>query len=495
MTVLQLLRTDRKVQWILSIGLLVQLLFCFTAVGFLHPDQHFQIIEFSSYQLGEPSGATSVWELTSQIRPTLQVYFFSAFIKACRSIGIMDAYSQMTIIRTICGLVAFVLFNAMGLFYFKNNRRILYLVLLLTCFSWTLPYIRTFYSSEMASSVVFFGAVLLYETTRERQRFFPFLLTGFLLALSFYLRFQTAFAIAGFGLWWLLFDKKYRNLVPLLSGFAIGIAINCWLDYHFYHQFVFTPYRYYYVNIAEGKAAEFGTSSFMRYMLMLALVIGAPLLSIFLFYYSLKSVVKQYRQPLVWATVFFVLGHCLVAHKEERFMFPILNVLPIIAGWGLPGLVQYISRLKTGGRRAWKIIIGFSATLAGLALVLLIINPYSQTVEFSRRLKNRLPENSTLYCLDRTPFETESKLPLVFYQKSVRHLELRRLSVIDSVRYLHHAYITTTYNQAKDSLPFLDSLGCKPVFYSSVALWRINEFLQSKNKHTINDIWVLYRKE
>ena len=495
MTTLQLLRTDRKVQWILGIGLLIQFLFCITAVGFLHPDQHFQIIEFSSYQLGEPNGANSVWELASQIRPTLQVYLFSAFVKGCRAVGITDAYSQMTVIRTICGLLSFALFNALGAFYFKNDRRVLYIVLLLVCFSWTLPYIRTFYSSEMASSVAFFGAVLLYEATKGKRNLLYPLLTGFIMALSFYLRFQTAFAIVGFGLWWLFFDKKWHNLLPLLLGFAAGITLNCWLDYRFYHQFVLTPYRYYYENIIVGRAAEFGTSSFVRYILLLALVIGAPFISIFLFYYSLKSVVQQYRQPIIWVTVFFVIGHCLVAHKEERFMFPILNVLPIITGWSLTGFLQYYNRLKTGSKRIWKGIIGFSFGLSALALVLLIINPYSQSIEFTRKLKNKLPTNAVVYCIDRTPFETPSKLPLQFYRNSVPNLQLKKISTVDSARYLHHTYLTTTYNDARDSIPFLDSLGCKPVLYSSAALWGINNFLQSKKKHTINDIWVLYWKE
>ncbi|RYY22179.1 MAG: hypothetical protein EOP41_07490, partial [Sphingobacteriaceae bacterium] len=379
-------------------------------------------------------------------------------------------------------------------FYFKNDRRVLYIVLCLICFSWTLPYIRTFYSSEMASSVVFFGAVLLYEITKQRRSFWFPLLTGFMLALSFYFRFRTAFAIVGFGLWWLFFDKTYRHFLPLLLGFAAGIALNCWLDYRFYHQFVFTPYRYYYENITAGKAATFGTSSFVRYILMLALVIGAPFISLFLFYYSLKTVVQRYQQPIVWATVFFVVGHCLVAHKEERFMFPILNVLPIIAGWSLPGFIRYYTHLKAGQKRVWKGIIGFSAGLSALALVLLISTPYSQTIEFGRKVKNKVSGGSVVYCINRTPFETPSHLPLTFYQKNVP-IKWRKLSVVDSIRYLHQAYVATTYNDARDSTAYLEQLGCKPVLYSSAALWRINNFLQSKKKHTINDIWVLYWKD
>ncbi|UFH53782.1 hypothetical protein [Spirosoma sp. KNUC1025] len=149
------------------VSLLIQLVFCFTQLGFLHPDQHFQLIEFSSWQLGEPSGATSVWELNSLIRPTLQVYIFSGFVIVCRYFAVYDAYTQLMILRLLMGLVGFTLFNAIGIHYFKHNPKQLYPVLLLINFSWALPYIRTLFSSEMASSIVLFGAIFLYELKKK----------------------------------------------------------------------------------------------------------------------------------------------------------------------------------------------------------------------------------------------------------------------------------------------------------------------------------------
>lgn len=487
---------DRKVQWILLGGLLVQILFCITAVGFLHPDQHFQVIEFSSYQLGEQSSAGSVWELAAQIRPTLQIYIFSAFIKVCRLLHIDDAYTQLMLLRFIFGLLAFAVFNRIALHYFKDNKRVLYLVLLLLNFSWTLPYIRTMFSSEMTSAVIFFGAVVWYDVNKNKRGYGYTFITGLLFSIAFYLRFQIAFGIAGFGIWMLVFEKKYIRLLPIVAGFLIGAAINLLLDYRFYHQLVFTPYQYYYANIVEGKAAQFGTSSFVRYIIMLAVVTGIPPLSIFLFYYSLKGVVKQYRQPLIITTLFFIIGHCFVGHKEERFLFPVLNILPVIAGWGLTALMQFYNHTSKSIRKFLKGIVIFSIALNTLVLILFILNPYSQTVEFSRQLTNKFNgSTTTVYCLARTPFETESGLPLTFYRRNAPNINLVKLNSNDSLNSLKNAYVATTYNQSKESFSLLDSLHFKPVFYSSAALWKINQFLQSKKINTINDIWVLYKKE
>ena len=143
-----------------------------------------------------------------------------------------------------------------------------------------------------------------------------------------------------------------------------------------------------------------------------------------------------------------------------------------------------------------KGILVFSITLNLVLLVLLMLNPYSQTVEFSRLLKNKFKENPvTIYCLARTPFETQSGLPLVFYKKNVPRITLQKLSVTDSVRFIKNDFIATTFNQVKKDMPLLDSLGYKPVLYSSNLLWNINKYLFSKKISTINDIWVLYKKE
>jgi len=481
-------------RWLLLIALLVQFVTCLTQIGYLHPDQHFQLIEFSSRQLGEPSGATRVWELTSHIRPTVQVYLFSGFVEMCRFGGIADPYIQLTILRVLMGLAGFALFNAIAMYSFQADRRVLYLVLLLLNFSWLLPYTRAMFSSEMASSLAFFGAVLLYE--RRGNSFFYVLLTGLLFSLSFYFRFQMAFGLVGFGLWLLIVEKKYRNLVPLLIGFSIGLAVNILLDYQFYHELVFTPYNYFRVNITEGKAAEFGTSGPLYYVVMLFLVVGAPTLSFFLIYYVAKQTRSAYRQPLFFAVLFFIIGHSFVGHKEERFLFPILNVLPMLAGWGLPAFIVYYKRAGKTIRRFITGNVCVSLALNALALAVFTLVPISQTVEFSRKLTNRFgSSDTTVYYLARTPFETQGGLPLTFYRRHYPNLKLVGIQEADSAQNLKNAWLVTTYNDAKNSHIALDSLGYKPQFYSSALIWNVNRFLESNQINTINDIWVLYRKE
>src|ERR1700680_2905339 len=100
----KIIQEDPKLQLLLLGAIIVQILTCITAIGFYHPDQHFQIIEYSSLQLKNQSAATQVWELGAHIRPTLQVYLFSAYYLVCKTFGIADPYTQLTILRIFLGL-------------------------------------------------------------------------------------------------------------------------------------------------------------------------------------------------------------------------------------------------------------------------------------------------------------------------------------------------------------------------------------------------------
>ena len=497
-TLKSILRDDRRLQVLLLASILVQMVICWTAVGIYHPDQYFQIIEFSSWQLHRPSAAGQVWEFSAHLRPTLQVYLFSGYSWLCQVLGLLDPYWQLGLLRLLFGGMLFTLFNGMALYYSQRDRRVLFIVLLILNFSWILPYTRTLFSSEMLSSFLFFGGSFFYSISGRggtRGRWVA-LLTGFLFSLAFYARFQTAFAMAGFLIWMLLAPGERRLILPLVLGFIAGMGFNTVLDTLFYNEWVFTPYTYYKVNIIEGKAASMGTASFLIYAGVLAAVVVAPPLSLVLLYTGFKpAVVRQLRQPFTLAVGLFILGHCLVAHKEERFLFPVLNVLPLIIGWGLPGLIDWRGRQGKAMRRLFNGIAGVSIGLNLFLLVLLLFTPYSQEVYFTTLLRSRFAGRTVeIDVADRTPYETEHRLPFVFYRQAAPNLQFRRLGPGDSVRAATAEYVAGTYDQLKGQLRWLDREGYQRVLYSSRLLWGVDVFLDSKGVNTINDIWVLYRR-
>jgi phosphatidylinositol glycan class B len=231
---------------------------------------------------------------------------------------------------------------------------------------------------------------------------------------------------------------------------------------------------------------------------LLVAVITAPPFSLVLFYYGCKAIVKQYRQPIVLGVFLFVFFHCLIGHKEERFLFPIFNVLPIVIGFGLPYLFDYYEKTKRWITTLFKTALIITIVLNTVVLILFACVPYSQSVYFTSLLKNKFRgKPATIYYLLRSPYATPGGSPLVFYKNGAENLELKKISYADSVRSLsgNNIYLAVTFNDLKEGRPMLDSLGYKPVLYSSKLLWNLNDFLYSKKINTINDIWVLYRKE
>lgn len=492
-----MIRNDTRLKLLLTVAIVVQVITCITAVGHYHPDQHFQVIEFSSWQQHRPSAAGDVWEFSAHLRSTMQVYLFSGYSKLCLGLGIRDPYAQLEVLRLIFGLTLWVFFNGITLFYFRRERRpILYLVLLLLNFTWILPYTRTLFSSEMLSSLLFFGALFLYENSK--RSWMPALLTGFLFSLAFYARFQTAFAMAGF-IVWMLWPGRRKGLLPLAAGFFAGVFLNTVLDHGFYHQWVCTPYIYFKVNILEGKAASMGTSSFLVYIAVLAAMVLTPPMSIFLLFAGFRtSLLKKLDHPLVLSVIFFIVGHCLVAHKEERFLFPIVNVLPIMVGWGLPGLIDWVRSRRKGWQGLIRGIGWFSAGLNVFLLSVLLFTPYSQAIHFTSQLKDNFRDRSvTIYTVGRTPFETEHHLPFVFYRGSADNLRFKVVGNSDSLGLLPDTaeYIATTYDQLVGKKAMLDSMDCRQLLCSSRLLWGVNKTLESIGMNTINDIWVLYEKK
>jgi phosphatidylinositol glycan class B len=481
-------------------GVLIQIITSITAVGASSADQHFQIIEFSLNQLGQPSGAPYVWEYDHFVRGTIQVYIFSGYHLTLNASGITDPYTQLTILRIILGLLMFLVFNLLVFHYFgKGPRKTLLFVLLLMNFSWVLPYTRTLFCAEMMSSLFFFGTLLLYETKKEKWTSFWFpVLIGFLFSLAFYFRLQVATLLLGFGIWLVFFEKRYKHILPIALGFGIGILFNGLLDYGYYKTWIFTPYEYYNVNINEGRAAQFGTSSFWRYIGLIILVAPAPLFSIVLFYYGIKTFFRKYSNPVFLSTVIFIIVHSMIGHKEERFMFPVFNVLPLVYGWSFEPLEKFYASTKQWIRALFRFLAWFTIVLNTLLLVAITCVPYSQTIRFSEKLKNKFHNHPVnLFTLGQTPFQTPSRNPMVFYKNGAPEIHLKRLSTIDSIMMFNNEieYLATTFNEIKDKRKTIDSLGYKPVMYSSNLLWGVNEMLARKKINTINEIWVLFKKE
>ena len=311
-----------------------------STVGYHHPDEHFQIWEFANYKLGHIPASALPWEFPAQMRPGLQPLMAYSMVLTTRSLGIDNAFISVFLMRLLCGAAALLVYwkwcGWLGRDLKSSEGARWMLIGLL--FFWLMPYLNVRFSSENTSAISFFGGLLLLLQQLDNQRHhfkWKVVVAGLLLGLSFFFRYQMAFAGIGLGAW-LIFQNKlgWLHWAALVTGAIMAVGIGALTDFWLYGEWVFAPYNYFFSNIMEGKAADFGVAPFWWYLTEIPIALLPPL-SIALLAFCIMGAWAKPLHVLTWCLVPFVVAHSLVAHKEIRFMFPM--ALPffflVAVGW------------------------------------------------------------------------------------------------------------------------------------------------------------------
>lgn len=307
-------------------------IFVVTAVsnyGYYHPDEHYQIVEYAGIKTAtfEP---TISWEYDAQIRPMLQPAICAGFLKVFSWLSIGDPFVQTMLMRIFTAFLSL----AVILYFVKNTissfpderKRFGYFVVSLLL--WFIPCLSVRFSSEIYGGLFFLLSLAIYHSGLECRK--NKVLFGISLALSFIFRAQMGLAIAGFLLWSLIIDrKKLKTFVtPFFSFVLTYLLLGFCIDWWFYGQPVFTPYKYLIVN-AEVSAERFGTRPWWYYLQEIVeyptYFVGIPLALAIIF-----LLIRNPKNPYIWSFLPFLLVHSLIGHKEARFMFPMAFLAPII---------------------------------------------------------------------------------------------------------------------------------------------------------------------
>lgn len=323
---------------VISFSAVLILLASYFSLGFNNADEHFQILEFAKYKLGERAESTMPWELHERLRSTIQPAMVVHLHKFSALFGTQNPFLISMVLRFLSGALSFLsifmIYKALKI----KDEQFQSWYLLFSFLLWFLIYNAVRFSSETWSGRIFGIAIALFFLQKSKKWWHPFLL-GLLLGLAFLFRYQVGFMILGFGLWLLFIRKEgFLNLVLIAFGILQTILIGILIDYWFYGEWVFTIWNYFEQNLIQGKAATFGTEPWWYYfnaaMEKMAHPIGIPLIL------SILTFIFVRRKSLVtWIIFPFLMIHFLIGHKELRFLYPIIIFLPYI-------LVDFVSILK-----------------------------------------------------------------------------------------------------------------------------------------------------
>jgi phosphatidylinositol glycan class B len=334
------------------------------SVGFSHPDEHFQVLEWASYQMGWTPADALPWEFKSQIRSWFHpglvtagwktLSFFSgdslshaAFVAFTRALHALFGWISCAVLAQSLGLwfsggaskqESSDALKPEGRDATQLNAAAPPLLWLqgATLLFFFLPFLHARTSSEnLSSSFLALSVAVLPRAFFSRNRaLFWALLSGVLGGAAFLARFQSALFLAPLLLALLFISPKERFsafcvwLFGVLAVIGVGVGIDAWG----YGALVFTPWRYFQSNVLQGAAAGFGTMPPWGYLTLLFAKTPWPWgwLSLSTLVLCLKDRTLR-RHPWVMASTAFVLLHSLIAHKELRFLFPLAPFFPALA--------------------------------------------------------------------------------------------------------------------------------------------------------------------
>jgi phosphatidylinositol glycan class B len=342
-----------------GLGLILLIFFhavaSYFSFGFHHPDEHFQILEFANYWIGlVPDASKLPWEFAAQIRPWFQPMLHGSVMRAALLLDVYNPFTLAFLFRLMYSAL-----NIWGMWLlwleFKKRFHLNPLWFLWISLIWFFPYIHVRTSSENLAGIFLTFAFVAF--LRNQKLFWIGLLFGF----SFLARYQVALGIFGFGIYLLYRDRKItKDQFGLLLGFLIPVGLGVLLDRIGYGNWVFTPYRYFKVNLVDGVAATFNPYPWYQYFIWIFQL--NPLVSLPLFigtiFYA-KRVRFDALSAFVWS--FFIL-HLFITNKEYRFLFPILNLVPFLAVIGFQEFSNLVLTKRNLAVYSFINLIGFSVS-------------------------------------------------------------------------------------------------------------------------------------
>ncbi len=362
--------------------------------GFLSADEHYQIIEFAQYKLGRQSAAALAWEFPEHMRPALQPWLAALTIRLHHLAGLPSPFAIAFTLRLIStALATFVTLEVcLRLVRPVSSRTLRQAALFLAFFLWIAPLSHGRFSSEnwggmwLALGLCFALDAADAAPVDRRACIMRAAFAGAAWALAFYFRFQIAVAIAS-AFFWLAAVRRAPTvlLVSIVAAFAVVCALNVVADHWLYGAWTLTPLNYLRVNLIEGRSAAYGVSPWWLILLYLFVALVPPFSLAFIIVLLAGSWYAR-QEVVVWTAAPFVAIHVLIAHKEPRFVMPLLYLIGpwfAICAESLPPHVwRVLSKWRT------SLVAGAAAfcVIDLLALAVTVLLPVNDRISFDQWL-------------------------------------------------------------------------------------------------------------
>ena len=380
-----------------------------------HADELFQILEFGGYKLGFIPAQNLPWEFPARLRPALQPAM--AYIVGKLTGNPVNPILTAFILRmftTIIGWLSLTFITLISLNWVKTigaKRVLLYSYASL----WFLPYIHANFSSESLSGSLFFagmGCVWMGNNLSQRRKdakeagegkkeILWLMSAGFLLGFAFVSRVQTGFLIAGLMFWCIVLQRfSFKKIVIIFIPAALAVAIGFLIDRWFYGEWVNTAWNYYKANIIQGVANNYGVFPWWDYLLWSFNTMIPPLglmVMIGVFY----AIVRFPKNIVIVSIIPFIFIHFIISHKESRFLFPLIDAVPICLALTYSRFQTLFDKRQKLTNALGKFFVGFNV----ICIVVLLLKPQQQPYDLYKVVHDKYWDSGAyMFCTSDDPY-------------------------------------------------------------------------------------------
>lgn len=401
--------------------------------GYDFADEHFQILEFANYKLGNTTATTLPWEFEAQMRPALQPFIAYVIIKFMNMLSLSNPFLIAGILRLISVIIAMIAIRLLhkaitSLTDYKISSDLLYGFFIL---SWFFPYNFVRFSSENWSGAFFAMGLALYLMSKKSKNSI-LLVSGILCGLSFLFRYQTAFMTVGLGLWMIFIARdKFKSISLFAAGNIISILTGILIDKWFYGNWVLSFWNYIDFNLIQDKVSEFGILPWWFYF-EAVFNKAAPPFGILLIISFLWVCIRFPKNIITWVSIPFVLIHFIIGHKELRFLYPLMYLIPVFICLFIISIKDYKFIQQLISRKFTKVVIAFFITLNIVLLAIMCFKPADEMISLYRRVYNIAETGKTELIIagNENPYFRGGKNLAVTYYKNP-NISFRQLQSAD----------------------------------------------------------------
>lgn len=333
-------------------GCVLTVLYALLSRGVYNLDEHFQILEYACMKLfGTPSPEHLAWEYPLQMRPGLQPFVAWLVGRGLLAAGLFSPFVLVGVLQLLSGALSV----AVLLYFYRTVAGELDVTsrkwLLVLGFSlWFLAYLHVHFSAEMLSGNLLLLLVTLtlrWRKAGDRNEFGWGVLLGLAAGALFAVRYQMGFALLGYGIWLLVFARRWRLYAGMVPGVVAMLAAGLLADHWLYGEWTLAPWNYLRENILNDHMLQFGREPWWYYfsasVLESGILFGLLILAAAVWFFW-----RYPKHVVTWMLVPFLAVHFFLGHKELRFLFPSLFLAPFV-------VVLFVDRLpkRVKESRGW----------------------------------------------------------------------------------------------------------------------------------------------